>query len=232
VSFAHKDRATFLDQVNMSFGKGQITAIVGPSGSGKTTLINLILGLFQPSHGRITIDGTPLQCLTHASWLGRIGFVSQDPFTFNTTIEENIRFSRKGHSRETVVQAATIANAHDFISELPDGYDTVVGDRGIKLSGGEQQRVCIARAVIESPEILIFDEATSSLDPLSEKQVQEAIDIASAGRTVIVIAHRLSTIRNADKIIVLDNGRVVEQGTHQELLTRQGEYSRQVSASI
>jgi ABC-type multidrug transport system fused ATPase/permease subunit len=232
VSFAHKDRENLLDRVNMSFEKGQITAIVGPSGSGKTTLINLILGLFQPSGGKITIDGTPLKDLTHETWLGRIGFVSQDPFTFNTTIEENIRFSREEHSREKVVQAAIIANAHDFISELPQGYDTIVGDRGMKLSGGEQQRVCIARAVIDSPEILIFDEATSSLDSLSERQVQEAIDKASAGRTVIMIAHRLSTIRNADKIIVLDNGSIVEQGTHQELLNMHGEYSRQVGASV
>ena len=232
VSFAHRGREILLDRVNMTFEKGQITAIVGPSGSGKTTLINLILGLFQPTGGKITVDGTPLQDLTHETWLGRIGFVSQDPFTFNTTIEENIRFSREEHSREKVVEAANIANAHDFISELPQGYDTVVGDRGMKLSGGEQQRVCIARAVIDSPEILIFDEATSSLDSLSEKQVQEAIDKASAGRTVIIIAHRLSTIRNADKIIVLDNGAIAEQGTHQELLSRQGEYSRQVGASI
>ena len=232
VSFAHKDREILLDRVNMSFEKGKVTAIVGPSGSGKTTLINLILGLFQPSEGQITVDGTPLKDLTYDTWLGRIGFVSQDPFTFNTTIEENIRFSREEHSRESVVKAAIIANAHDFISELPQGYDTLVGDRGMKLSGGEQQRVCIARAVIASPEILIFDEATSSLDSLSEKQVQEAIDKASSGRTVIMIAHRLSTIRNADKIIVLDNGRIVEQGTHQELLSKQGEYSRQVEASI
>ena len=232
VSFAHKDRENLLDRLNMSFEKGKVTAIVGPSGSGKTTLINLILGLFQPASGKITVDGTPLNDLTYDTWLGRIGFVSQDPFTFNPSIEENIRFSREEYSRESVVQAAIIANAHDFISELPQGYDTLVGDRGMKLSGGEQQRVCIARAVIASPEILIFDEATSSLDSPSEKQVQEAINKASAGRTVIMIAHRLSTIRNADKIIVLDNGRIVEQGTHQELLSRQGEYSRQVGASI
>ena len=231
VSFAHKERETLMDKVSMTFEKGKVTAIVGPSGSGKTTLVNLILGLFEPTGGRIVVDGVPLQDLTHESWLGRIGFVSQDPFTTNNTIEENIRFNRSGHSKEEVVQAATIANAHGFISEFPQGYDTLAGDRGIKLSGGQQQRICIARAILDSPEILIFDEATSSLDSLAEQQVQQAIDSASAHRTVIIIAHRLSTIRHADKIIVLDKGKVIEQGTHQELLSSQGHYSRQVAAS-
>jgi ABC-type multidrug transport system fused ATPase/permease subunit len=231
VSFAHRERETLMDRVDMSFERGSVTAIVGPSGSGKTTLINLILGLFEPTEGEITVDGVPLQDLTHDTWLGRIGFVSQDPFIYNTTIEENIRFSRSGHSTEDIIQAATIANAHGFINELPLGYDTVVGDRGLKMSGGQQQRLCIARAVLATPEILIFDEATSSLDSLSEKLVQEAIDNASAERTVIIIAHRLSTIRHADKIIVLDHGQVVEQGTHQELLGSKGHYSRQVAAT-
>ena len=231
VSFAHKDRETLMDRVNMTFEKGKVTAIVGPSGSGKTTLINLILGLFAPSDGRITVDGVPLQDLTHKSWLGHIGFVSQDPFITNNTIEENIRFNRSGHCKGEVVHAATIANAHGFISEFSQGYDTIAGDRGVKLSGGQQQRLCIARALLDSPEILIFDEATSSLDSLAEQQVQQAIDDASANRTVIIIAHRLSTIRQADKIIVLDQGKVVEQGTHQELLSSQGHYSRQVAAS-
>jgi len=178
VTFAHKDRDTLLDGVSMSFQKGKVTAIVGPSGSGKTTLVNLILGLFVPAKGRITVDGISLQDLTHETWLGRIGLVSQDPFIYNTTIEENILFLRNGKSRESVIQAAVIANAHGFISEFPEEYDTVVADRGMKLSGGQQQRVCIARAILNSPEILIFDEATSSLDSISERQVQEAIDNA------------------------------------------------------
>ena len=232
VSFTHNGRDPLLEQLNMTLVKGEVTAIVGPSGSGKTTLINLILGLFQPSAGRITVDGVPLQELTHESWLGRIGFVSQDPFVYNTTIEENIRFNRSGHSKEDLMRAATIANAYNFVSELPEGFDTLVGDRGIKLSGGQQQRICIARAVLDSPEILIFDEATSSLDSIAERQVQQAIDSASAHRTVIIIAHRLSTIRHADKIIVIDNGKVIEQGTHEELLTSNGHYSRQVAASV
>ena len=232
VSFAHKNRQTLMNEVNLTFKKGEVTAIVGPSGSGKTTMINLILGLFEPSGGQITVDGVQLQELTHQSWLGKIGFVSQDPFIYNTTIVENILFSRSSYSKEALIEAATIANAHDFISNLPQGFDTLVGDRGIRLSGGQQQRICIARAVLGSPEILIFDEATSSLDSLAEKQVQEAIDNASANRTVIIIAHRLSTIKRSDKIIVLDNGKVVEQGTHQELLENDGHYSRQVAASI
>ena len=216
----------------MSFEKGAITAIVGPSGSGKTTLINMILGLFQPTSGRITVDGTPLQDLTNESWLRRLGFVSQDPFLYHTTIEENIRFYRTGHSEEELNRAATIANVHDFICELPEAYGTLAGDRGIKLSGGQQQRICIARAVLDSPEILIFDEATSSLDSLGEKQVQQAVDNASSDRTVIIIAHRLSTVRHANKIIVLDDGKIVEQGTHDELLKSKGHYYQQVAASV
>lgn len=231
VSFAHLDREPLMESANMSFERGKVTAIIGPSGSGKTTLINLLLGLFHPSQGQITVDGNPLKDLTKESWLGRIGFVSQDPFITNSTIEENIRFNRTGHTKEQIVEAAVIANAHGFISGFPEGYDTSTGDRGIKLSGGQQQRLCIARAILDSPEILIFDEATSSLDSISERQVQEAIDKASASRTVIIIAHRLSTIKSADKIIVLDNGKIVEQGTHEELLDRQGQYSRQVAAS-
>jgi ABC-type multidrug transport system fused ATPase/permease subunit len=220
-----------MDKVTMAFEKGKVTAIVGPSGSGKTTLINLILGLFDPSEGKITVDGISLQNLTHETWLSRIGFVSQDPFITNNTIAENIRFNREGHRFEEIKNAAQIANAHNFINEFPQGYETIAGDRGIKLSGGQQQRLCIARAVLGSPEILIFDEATSSLDSIAEKQVQEAIDAASANRTVIIIAHRLSTIRRADKIIVLDQGKIIEQGTHQELLSNDGQYSRQVAAS-
>ena len=230
-SFAHKGRETLLDSVNLKFEKGEVTAIVGPSGGGKTTLINLILGLFQPTGGRITVDGIPVQELKQDSWLSKIGFVSQEPFTFHSTIADNITFGRDGLSQESVIKSAKIANAHGFISELPLGYDTMVGDRGMKLSAGQQQRIAIARAVIDDPEILIFDEATSALDTLSEKLVQEAIDNVSANRTVIIIAHRLSTVRQADKIIVIDRGEVVESGTHQELLEQHGDYARMVAAS-
>ena len=231
VTFAHKGRETLLDGVNLTFEKGKVTAIVGPSGSGKTTIINLVLGLFEPTGGRVAIDGISLQDYKLETWLSRVGFVSQEPFIYHTTITENIAFSRNGHSTESVIKASRIANAHGFIAELPEVYDTIVGDRGMKLSGGQQQRIAIARAILGEPEVMIFDEATSSLDSVSESLVQEAIDSVSRERTVIVIAHRLSTIRYADKIIVLDQGEVIEEGSHEELLERQGHYSRLVASS-
>ena len=231
VSFAHKGREPLMKDVNLEFEKGKVTAVVGPSGAGKTTVINLILGLFEPDQGRITVDGVPLVELRQDIWLGNIGFVSQDPFTYHSSITDNIIFGRNGQSIESVVEAARTANAHGFIAELPQGYDTLIGDRGMKLSGGQQQRLAIARAVLESPEILIFDEATSALDSASEKLVQEAIYNVSRDRTVIIIAHRLSTIRYADKIIVLQDGQVVEEGTHQELVDRRGHYSDLVASS-
>ena len=226
VSFAYPNREPLFKDVSLEFEKGKVTAIVGASGSGKTTIVNLILGLFEPTRGRIAIDGMSLSEFKQESWLGKIGFVSQEPFTFFSTIADNIRFGRNGHSMESLVEAAKIANAHGFISELPQGYDTEVGERGMKLSGGQQQRLAIARAVLAGPDILVFDEATSSLDSISEMLVQEAIDKVSSNRTVIIIAHRLSTVRNADKIIVLAGGEMVEEGTHQELLSKNGHYAR------
>ncbi len=231
VSFAHRGREPLMRGVDLVFEKGKVTAVVGPSGAGKTTLVNLVLDLFQPDGGRVTVDGVPLAELKQSAWLGSIGLVSQDPFIHNSSVADNIVFGRKGHSAESVVQAAKTANAHGFIQELPQGYDTVIGDRGMKLSGGQQQRVAIARAVLSSPEILIFDEATSSLDTASERLVQEAIYSVSRDRTVIIIAHRLSTIRYADKIIVLDQGEVIEEGSHEELLEREGHYSRLVAST-
>ena len=231
VTFAHQDRETLLDGVNLTFEKGRVTAIVGPSGSGKTTIVNLVLGLFEPAGGRVAIDGVSLRDYKLETWLGRVGLVGQEPFIYHSTISENIVFSRDGYSMESVVKAAEIANAHGFISELPEGYDTVIGDRGMKLSGGQQQRIAIARAILGEPEVMIFDEATSSLDTVSERLVQEAIDKVSRERTVLVIAHRLSTVRYADKIIVLDRGRVIEEGSHEELLERQGHYSSLVASS-
>ena len=226
VSFTYQERDTLFDGINLSFEKGKVSAIVGASGTGKTTLINLILGLYTPTSGRITVDGIPLDEITFESWVGKIGFVSQDPFTYHSTIADNILLGRNGHPQELIVKAAQVANAHEFISDLPDKYDTIVGERGMKFSGGQQQRLAIARAVLDSPDILIFDEATSSLDTISERLVQQAIDDVSSERTAIIIAHRLTTISHADKIIVLDNGQVVEEGNHQELLSIKGYYAR------
>ena len=232
VTFAYRGREVLLQALNVTFPRGRVTALVGPSGSGKTTIVNLILGLFEPTAGRILVDGVDLYDYRLDGWLARIGFVSQDPFIYHASVAENICFGRDGHAPEAVRRAAEIANAHGFIAELPQGYDTVVGDRGMKLSGGQQQRIAIARAVLDNPEIFIFDEATSSLDTISERLVQDAIEKISQDRTVIVIAHRLSTIRHADKIVVLDGGRVVEEGTHEELLSGQGQYFHLVSSSL
>ncbi len=224
VSFNYKGKKEILNGVSFNIEKGKTTAIVGASGSGKTTLINLIVRLFVPDEGRITLDGTDLRDIKYASLIKLIGMVSQDTFIFNATIKENIIFGLKAVTHERLVNACKLANAHDFISNFPEGYETVVGDKGLKLSGGQRQRIAIARAIIRDPEILILDEATSSLDYHSEAIVQEAINEVSKNRTVIVVAHRLSTVIDADKIIVMDKGRIVEEGTHAALIKKEGVY--------
>lgn len=224
VSFAHKGRSETLTDISLTFEKGKTTAIVGPSGAGKTTIGDLLLRLFDPDQGTIAVDGVDLRELRLASWLDRIGFVSQDTFIYHDTIRNNIAFGREGCSEEEIIRAARDADADEFISKFPQGYDTVVGERGMKLSGGQKQRIAIARAILRRPEILILDEATSALDSIAEAAVQKAIGRVTSGRTVIVIAHRLSTIRDADKIIVLKDGRVVETGKHEELLQKEGLY--------
>jgi ABC-type multidrug transport system fused ATPase/permease subunit len=231
VSFGYPGRAILLRQISLVIRKGTMTAIVGPSGSGKTTILNLLLGLYEPGEGEILIEGIPLRQYRLETWRGAVGFVSQDPFICHATIADNILFGRMGCSREDVVRAARIANAHGFIAELPQGYDTVVGERGMKLSGGQQQRIAIARALLGDPEILIFDEATSHLDAVAEQQVQETIEQASKDRTVILVAHRPSAIRRADTILVLDQGRIVETGTHEELVSGQGCYAHLVASA-
>ncbi len=226
VSLCYKGRDIILDKAEMVMERGKVTAIVGESGSGKSSILNLILRLYEPTGGQITIDGQPLNSIQLKSWLDRVGFVGQDTFIFHSTVCENITFGNDKYSREEVIRAAEIAGIHDFIMSLPQGYDTVVGERGMKLSGGQQQRIAIARAIIRNPEVLILDEATSSLDSTTEKHVQEAIDKAFQQRTVVIVAHRLSTVKNADKICVLKQGRVIEEGSHEQLLTKRGEYWR------
>ncbi|MFC1988632.1 ABC transporter ATP-binding protein [Chloroflexota bacterium] len=224
VTFVYKGRSKTLDDVSISFEKGKTTAIVGRSGVGKTTIVNLLLRLFDPSKGEIRIDRVNLKTYKLSSWLKNVGFVSQDTFILNDTVANNITFCADGYSREEITKAAKYADAHSFIIELPDGYDTFVGDKGMRLSGGQAQRIAVARAIIREPEVFIFDEATNNLDNISEAAVQKAIDEISKDHTVIAIAHRLSTIVNADKILVLDNGKVVEQGTHKQLLANKGAY--------
>jgi subfamily B ATP-binding cassette protein MsbA len=213
-----------LNGVSFEVRKGEIVALVGPSGVGKSTLADLILRLYDPVSGSITIDGHDLRELRQDSYRPLFGVVPQEPLLFNATIRDNIAYGRDGLSEADIVRAAQIANAHEFIAEFADGYDTMVGDRGIRLSGGQRQRVAIARAVVGHPPILVLDEATSSLDSESERLVQQAIDRVIQGTTAIVIAHRLSTVLHADKIVVLNRRRVEAVGRHVELLTTSETY--------
>jgi len=225
VSFAYEGEPV-LSSVSFEIAKGEVTALVGPSGAGKSTLADLILRLYDPNGGTITIDGFDLRRLTQASYRRLFGVVSQESLLFNATIRENIAYGRDGVAETDIVRAAQIANAHDFIMEFPDGYDTVVGDRGIRLSGGQRQRVVIARAIVHRPQVLILDEATSSLDSESERLVHRAIDRVIQGTTSIIIAHRLSTVMRADKSVVANRGTVEAVGRHAELLAINETYAR------
>lgn len=215
-----------LKDINLEIRKGEIIAVVGPSGAGKTTLVNLVPRFYDPTKGMIKLDGVDLRDVSLQSLRDQIGIVTQEMLLFNDTVLNNISYGRKQFIREDVVKAAKIANAHDFIMKTPNQYDTIIGEKGFRLSGGERQRLSIARAIFKNPPILIFDEATSQLDTESERLVQEAIDRLMQGRTVFVIAHRLSTITHANKIVVLDNGRIVEIGSHKELLHKGGLYKK------
>jgi ATP-binding cassette subfamily B protein len=225
VSFSYNDKTEVLKDINLSIKKGQTVALVGPSGGGKTTFCNLIPRFYEVNDGSITIDGKDIRNITLDSLRRNIGVVQQDVYLFSGTISENIIYGKPEASQEEIIRAAKLANAHDFIMELEKGYDTFVGERGVKLSGGQKQRVSIARAFLKNPPILILDEATSSLDNESERLVQDSLKALAKGRTTLIIAHRLSTIKNADNIVVLTAKGIEEQGTHQELIEKGGLYA-------
>jgi subfamily B ATP-binding cassette protein MsbA len=231
VSFSYGDRK-ILDQISLEIEAGQTVALVGPSGGGKSTLMDLIPRFMEPESGEICFDGLDIRKLRMDSVRSQMGIVNQESILFNDTIFNNIAFGKPNATQEEVINAAKIANAHDFISQCVDGYQTNIGDRGLKLSGGQRQRLCIARAVLNNPPIMLLDEATSALDAESEKLVQDALNKLMQNRTSLVIAHRLSTIQNADKIIVLDAGKIIQSGTHQELMKENGLYRKLIEMQV
>jgi len=228
LSFSYGDTPVLHD-INLRIRKGSTVALVGPSGGGKSTLADLLPRFYDPGSGQILIDGLDLRACTIHSVRDQMGIVTQESILFNDTIFNNIRFNTEATEVE-VMEAARIANAHDFIMASPEGYQTVIGDRGSRLSGGQRQRLSIARAILRNPPILILDEATSALDTESEKLVQEALQRLMQNRTSLVIAHRLSTVQHADEIVVLQQGRIVERGTHDELLRREGGVYQRLSS--
>jgi ATP-binding cassette subfamily B protein len=221
-----------LEDIHLTVEPGQLVALVGPSGAGKSTIVSLVPRLYDVTTGSVRVDGQDVRFLTQESLRAAIGVVSQDPHLFHETIADNLRYARPGATYDELVAACRGAQIHDTITALPDGYDTVVGERGYRMSGGEKQRLAIARLLLKDPAIVILDEATSHLDNENEALVQAALDRALQGRTALVIAHRLSTIRNADLICVVDDGRIVERGTHDELVARGGLYASQAELAF
>ncbi len=236
VHFRYEGTDEVLHDVDFTIAPGEIVALVGPSGAGKTSIANLLCRFYDPSHGRVLLDGHDLRKIRLSSLRRHVAVVLQETFLFNTTVRENIAFGKPDATEEEIVAAARAANADEFIRQLPNGYDTEIGERGVRLSGGQKQRLALARAILTNPRVLVLDEATSSVDAEAEYLIQQALQEVLKGRTALIIAHRLSTIRNADKIIALEGGRIREAGNHRELLRRGGLYSqlyrRQVEMSI
>ena len=230
VTYSYDGGKEVLDNISFKIAPGETFALVGPSGGGKTTVCHLIPRFYNINQGEILIDGNDVADVTMESLRDKIGIVQQDIYLFNASVKENILYGRPTATDEEVINAAKRANIHDYILTLPEGYDTVIGERGVRLSGGQKQRLSIARVFLKDPPILILDEATSALDNVTETLIQKSLDDLSEGRTTIVVAHRLSTIKNADEIAVVSDGKIVEQGTHDELVKKGGEYYKLYAA--